>query len=410
MALLKHAVGAVPVDVGAALNLDGNRVLENIGGRPLRFVVAESAGEAAPTDLSAGQLLRPGQRELVGAVSGQPLWAWAPFPTRIGVGPAWLVAGAGGGGRTLGPQINTFGDDTTADRAAAEALRDAYAGANADWLAHYNNRLDFLILLRWDDSEVAQRRNVAGAAWEDVTDVIRGPAGIDGSNGAAGPGALISTGATYSAADNEIDLGLLSDPGIPSVTFWRVPADTDRKNAALSVRANSIVCPLLSTGGNALAARRLTPGFLLSSVYFAGECHLSEDLPSRPQDYRAVFVVGEDASDDDLVAADLATARAAVSPEDGGLIDVAAAFAAANVTSATTHRRYYWLGVPADAPDPSRLWIDGGARGADRFGSLETYAGGPDYGGAPYKWWRSPATSGFTASQRVQFLFEQGTY
>ena len=49
---------------------------------------------------------------------------WGPFSSSVS-----------GGGRTLGPETNTFGDDTTADKAAAAALRDAYATANADWLA-----------------------------------------------------------------------------------------------------------------------------------------------------------------------------------------------------------------------------------------------------------------------------------
>ena len=409
MALQHTAVGKAPVDIAAQFSLDGSRIaIENLGTRPLRFAPAEAAGEAAPADLRGGFLLEPGERETLRPAGGAgfPLWVWGDG--EVGVGPA-IGPETGGGGRTLGPATNTFGDDTTADKAAAAVLRDAYAAANAAWLAQYADR-NLLILLRWTgDGEVVQRRNVAGDAWEDVTDVIRGPAGTDGANGAAGPGAIVTTSATYSAADDEIDLGLAADPGVPAVIFWRVPADVDRKNAALSIITGSFDCPLKDPAGAAVVARRLSPGFLLASVYFAGECHLAEVLPPRPQDYRAVFVVGEDANDDDLVAADMATARAAVSPEDGGLIDVAAAFAAAGVSSAT-HRRYYWLGVPADAPDPSRLWIDGQARKTDRFGSLEAFAGGPDYGGGSYKWWRSANASGFVGSQRVRFLFEQGAY
>ena len=100
MGLLTHPVGPVPVDVGAALSLDGDRVLENLGQRPLRFVVAEAAEEMAPLDPRAGHLLQPGQRETVRTVAGTPVWAWAPYATRLGVGPAWQVAagGVGGGG------------------------------------------------------------------------------------------------------------------------------------------------------------------------------------------------------------------------------------------------------------------------------------------------------------------------
>ena len=108
MALRPHAVGAVPVDVGAALALDGDHVIENIGGRPLRFVVADAPGEAAPLDPRAGHLLQPGQRETVRTAAGTPVWAWSNHPTRLGVGPAWQVAaglgggpGGGGGGLSL---------------------------------------------------------------------------------------------------------------------------------------------------------------------------------------------------------------------------------------------------------------------------------------------------------------------
>ena len=49
--------------------------------------------------------------------------------------------GGGGGGSVLGlgPAQNTFGDAATANRAAAETLRDTYATANAAWLAQYND-------------------------------------------------------------------------------------------------------------------------------------------------------------------------------------------------------------------------------------------------------------------------------
>ena len=86
----------------------------------------------------------------------------------------------------LGPAQNTFGDATTADRAAAEALRDAYANAQAAWLALYNGNRSFWIRLVWAAGTVEQRRNAAGDAWEDVTNVIRGPAGLPGAEGHLG--------------------------------------------------------------------------------------------------------------------------------------------------------------------------------------------------------------------------------
>ena len=64
----------------------------------------------------------------------------------------------------------------TADRAAAQGLRDAYAGANAAWLAEYNANRGFFISLQWTGGQDAlERRNVAGAGWEDVTSVVAIP-------------------------------------------------------------------------------------------------------------------------------------------------------------------------------------------------------------------------------------------
>lgn len=91
--------------------------------------------------------------------------------------------GGGDGVLGLGPAQNTFGDSTTADRAAAETLRDTYATANAAWLALYNNNKSNWIRLVWDDGTVEQRRNAAGTAWEDVTNVIRGRTGDRGAKG-----------------------------------------------------------------------------------------------------------------------------------------------------------------------------------------------------------------------------------
>lgn len=98
--------------------------------------------------------------------------------TRIGLG-------AGGGGTSfaseLGPEQNKFGDLTTTNRAASEVLRDDYAVANVAWLTEYNDNPNFLILLQWDDGSAVLRRNVAGTSWEDVTNIVAGPAGPVGT-------------------------------------------------------------------------------------------------------------------------------------------------------------------------------------------------------------------------------------
>ena len=83
MALAIAAIGAAPTRIAPGADVV---TVENLGGRPLRFVVGEAAGEAAPSDLGAGHLLGPGRRETVRlGEAAFPIWAWAPYPTRIGV-------------------------------------------------------------------------------------------------------------------------------------------------------------------------------------------------------------------------------------------------------------------------------------------------------------------------------------
>ena len=98
----------------------------------------------------------------------------------------------GGGGFTLGPAQNTFGSATTvttapghtADQAAAETLRDAYATANAAWLALYTGDRSSYIRLIWTGNATAfQRRNAAGTGWEDVTRIVPGTTGGVGPPG-----------------------------------------------------------------------------------------------------------------------------------------------------------------------------------------------------------------------------------
>ena len=62
------------------------------------------------------------------------------------MGLLWGGGIGGGGGLTLGPATNSFNG---ADRAAAEAARDAYAVANPLWLAQYGDDESLLIVLSW---------------------------------------------------------------------------------------------------------------------------------------------------------------------------------------------------------------------------------------------------------------------
>ena len=110
-----------------------------------------------------------------------------------------VVPGSAAGGAvaaSLGPVQNTFGIGTTvttapgytADKAAAETLRDAYATANAAWLALYTGDRSFYIRLTWTGNATAfQRRNAAGTGWEDVSSVVPGTTGAVGAAGPAGP-------------------------------------------------------------------------------------------------------------------------------------------------------------------------------------------------------------------------------
>ena len=82
--------------------------------------------------------------------------------------------GGGGSGFALGPRQNEF---------ANAAARDAYANANAAWLALYN--ADRGNWIRVVDVAQIQRRNAAGTGWEDVSGVIEGRRGPIGPQGPA---------------------------------------------------------------------------------------------------------------------------------------------------------------------------------------------------------------------------------
>ncbi len=97
------------------------------------------------------------------------------------------LSSGGGGGFRLGPVQNVF---TGADRAAAEAARDAYATdpANAAWLARYNDDTSLNIRLEYSVSSTPtvtyQVRNTANDVWLDNQSFegVRGQAGVDGTN------------------------------------------------------------------------------------------------------------------------------------------------------------------------------------------------------------------------------------
>lgn len=100
-----------------------------------------------------------------------------------------LVSGVGRKGYALGPAPNTFGDSSTTDRTAAEALRDATGGAGAN-TATYTSQPNSLIKLAWSSGGEAYQR-YTGSAWVDVT--------YDATEDADNIGATVSTPGSASA-------------------------------------------------------------------------------------------------------------------------------------------------------------------------------------------------------------------
>ena len=97
--------------------------------------------------------------------------------------------GPGGTSFTLGPTQNKF---TGADIAACRTARDTYATANAAWLTQYNGDRSFFIELDpTTGATVFERRNVAGDAWEEVSNLIASAqlsASAPAAAGTAAPG------------------------------------------------------------------------------------------------------------------------------------------------------------------------------------------------------------------------------
>ena len=155
--------------------------------------------------------------------------------------------GSGGGGVTLGPAQNTFGTTSTASKAAAETLRNTYAGANAAWLAQYNGDRSFMIRLVWtNNAQAYQRRNAAGTAWEDVTRVAPG---TKGDRGDVGPG----------VPDGGAVMDLLFKTGAGNqATGWRRLLDMDIPSSI--ARDSEVVTQIQNAIQNHLAnAGHLTP-------------------------------------------------------------------------------------------------------------------------------------------------------
>ena len=134
--------------------------------------------------------------------------------------------GGGAGGLTLGPPQNQF---TGSNRSDAVTSRNNYATTNTSWLAEYDAEPTYTIILSWPtgtptDTIYQSRRN---GSWADVTGLLRGPAGVDGSPpiyqrwifqaAATRPSAPTAPNVVANAGDI---------PGLPTGWFYAAPDST----------------------------------------------------------------------------------------------------------------------------------------------------------------------------------------
>lgn len=97
---------------------------------------------------------------------------------------AIIMSHVSDGGFALGTADNVF-DAGTGSRTDAEALRDAYATANTDWLAEYDDNEQYNILLKYvddDSNAVAVYQIRIDSTWLDNTSAI-GVRGLSGEDG-----------------------------------------------------------------------------------------------------------------------------------------------------------------------------------------------------------------------------------
>ena len=330
---------------------------------------------------------------------------------------AYPVGTGGGGGRTLGPMQNTFGDSSTTDRSTAEGLRDAYAAANSDWLARYDGNHSFLILLQWTgDNEVVQRRNVAGDDWDDVVDVIKGQKGDKGDKGdVAGIPNYVATGPSYDAASNElsatVDPSGAGDIELRSIVFFQAPAaaalprDAGDMRLVLNASGNrSWSAPLFRIGGTRrVQARHLRPLSLLQCLFHRGtRATLVEPLDPRPQDFDLVIAWLPEPPFDTQAVFEAGVAAGAA---DSATNAVSLPNAPAGVGG--TDRRFVVVGVPVVAPDIGRLRTEPPGQGEISVPLIRwTFADSWEYSSTPYKWWSIGLVLGSLAGReyRAEFL------
>ena len=130
-----------------------------------------------------------------------------------------LLGIGAGGGFALGPVQNTF-DAVAGNRAAAEALRDAYATANPTWLAQYvaNSSLNILLLYTESGDSIGLFQVYAGGAWRDNSSArgVRGTPGAGTDFSGISDNHLPAIGPAPDKAP--YDSGLVVDPDTGDLT------------------------------------------------------------------------------------------------------------------------------------------------------------------------------------------------
>ena len=297
---------------------------------------------------------------------------------------------AGGGGVFgLGPAQNTFGDNATNDRAAAEALRDAYAAANAVWLNSYDANLSFWIRLQWDDGVIEQRRNVAGNGWQDVTNAIRGPRGLVGPVYAPADGSIrdvklhldtgkrhyIGSNVVYTQATAIISIDTLrgSVLRIGDSVYFLCPNTIDDSSVTLNVEVDGGGhIPLQDHDGDELSARELESGRIYELVRVATAFRtignfrqISESMYLR----YAALSADQDFTEMEILAGTSSRTPTIIVPE---YVDINDNF-------------YVGFGVPDNTPDISGVVYNG----LNQVVFYTRIAGVISVSGVDYKFWRS---------------------
>ena len=281
------------------------------------------------------------------------------------------IGGGGGAGFSLGPETNTFGADTTPNRAAAESIRDVYAAGDSDWLAEYAGNLSFFIRLRWTGNEVLQRRNSGNTGWQDVTNVISGSDGTDGVDGvdaanAADFGRLIGSvdvvvaaGLTYYATGLQLPASAEDHPwlmfncgretvsGEPSTiwTFLRTEDLLGRPAAAAGDMAGT------ANGRQFFRTTRSTNYTVFLGHTSTGELLAttnSHDASLRPLTVRTVGPVAIQDVSADVLGTIIAGSNVTIDRSVDGQITISATGGGGGGTPTPTPTYTYYLGVRSD--------------------------------------------------------------